>query len=60
MNNSVREVEKESFLIEDIIVNYSNIQITHANDNRTPASKLIRKIVFWGCFLALCGILIFY
>lgn len=59
MNNSVREVEKEVFLIEDI-VNYSNIQITHANDNRTPNAKLIRKVVFWGCLLALFGIAAFY
>lgn len=59
MNNSVRQVEERSFSIEDIVT-YSNIEITHANDNKTPNGKLIRKFVFWGCILALGGMLIFY
>jgi len=58
MNNTVR-VEKKEFSLEDIVT-YSNIEITHANDNKTPRGKIIGKIIFWGCILALCGILAFY
>lgn len=59
MNSSVRVEEKRNFSLEDIVT-YSNIEITHVNDNKTPNGKLIRKIIFWGCILALCGLLCFY
>lgn len=59
MNSSVREIEERNFSIEDIVT-YSNIEITHANDNKMPSGKLIRKVIFWGCIITLCGLLIFY
>lgn len=59
MNSIVREVEERNFSIEDIVT-YSNIEITHANDNKIPRGKLVRRLVFWGCIVALCGLLIFY
>ena len=58
MNNTVRVEEKE-FSLEDVVT-YSNIEITHANDNKAPCRKIIGKIIFWGCVLALCAILVFY
>lgn len=42
-----REIEEERYNIEDVIVPYSNIEITHANDNKPPFKIVIKKAVVW-------------
>lgn len=47
MNNTeISEVNEERFLIEDI-VSYSNIEITHVNDNRAPLKVMTAKLIVW-------------
>lgn len=46
--NKVSEVE-ERFSVEDI-VSYSNIEITHVNDNKTPNKVVAAKFVVWLIF----------
>ena len=43
---SKREIEEEG-VIEDVIVPYSNVKITHVNDNRPPFSVMLKKFVVW-------------
>ena len=53
MNVRVNEVEEEIFTIGDVIVPYSNIEITHANDNKAPMKFQLVRIVIWLAFIAL-------
>ena len=47
MNNTkVRDFNEERFSIEDI-VSYSNIEITHVNDNRAPMKVVTARVVVW-------------
>jgi hypothetical protein len=46
MNTSVDKVEKEHFSVEDI-VSYSNIEITHVNDNKAPVRIIATKVAIW-------------
>ena len=41
------EIEEERFSIEDVIVPYSNIEITHVNDNKPPFKVMVKKAVVW-------------
>lgn len=45
--NSSDKVEEERFVIEDIIVPYSNIEITHANDNKPPFKFILKRTIVW-------------
>ena len=47
MNIGVSESEEEYFSIEDIIVSYSNIEITHVNDNKAPVEVIAKKAIIW-------------
>jgi hypothetical protein len=46
MNTNTNEIEKEYFSIEDV-VSYSNIEITHVNDNKAPLKIVVVKAVAW-------------
>lgn len=50
---NMSEVKQESFSVEDIIVSYSNIEITHVNDNKVPVKVTLRKVVVVLVILAL-------
>lgn len=52
MNISVNESEEEYFSIEDI-VSYSNIEITHVNDNRAPMAVVAKKTIAWLLILSM-------
>ena len=52
MNISVSESEEEYFSIEDI-VSYSNIEITHVNDNRAPMAVVAKKTIVWLLILSM-------
>lgn len=44
--------EKSNFFTGDFAVSYSNIEITHVNDNKLPKAVLLKKIVV--LFVLLC------
>lgn len=46
MNVNIEENEEKHFSVEDV-VSYSNIEITHANDNKAPIKIVATKIVVW-------------
>lgn len=50
---NMSKVKQESFSVEDIIVSYSNIEITHVNDNKVPVKVTLRKVVVVLVVLAL-------
>lgn len=52
MNISVSKSEEEYFSIEDI-VSYSNIEITHVNDNRAPMAVVAKKTIVWLLILSM-------
>ncbi|MBQ7674430.1 MAG: hypothetical protein IJT36_07990 [Alphaproteobacteria bacterium] len=52
MNISVSESEEEYFSVEDI-VSYSNIEITHVNDNRAPMAVVAKKTIVWLLVLSM-------
>lgn len=56
----VREREQERFGIEDIIVPYSNIKITNANDNKPPLKVMFKKAVVWIILLGMLASLMFF
>ena len=59
MNNmSFERNEEQHFSIEDI-VSYSNIEITHANDNKTPMKIVVFKSVVWLLIISLIAGLFF-
>ncbi|MDR0677707.1 MAG: hypothetical protein LBF57_03485 [Holosporaceae bacterium] len=57
MNIDIKETEKDFFSIGDIIVSYSNIEITHVNDNKPPIKVLATKIILWGAIIAMIAAL---
>ena len=57
---SEREIEEERFSIEDIIVPYSNIEITHVNDNKPPFKVLLKKTVVWVLIIGMIASLFFF
>lgn len=50
MNIGVSKIEEEYFSIEDVIVPYSNIEITHVNDNKAPIEVIAKKAIIWLLF----------
>lgn len=38
--------EEERFSVEDI-VSYSNIEITHVNDNKMPNKLVVARFIVW-------------
>jgi hypothetical protein len=42
MNRKIGNVQEEHFCLENIM-SYSNIEITHANDNRAPLKTLVAR-----------------
>lgn len=56
----VREREQERFGIEDIIVPYSNIKITNANDNKPPFKVVFKKTVVWIVLAGMLASLMFF
>ncbi len=59
MNNiSFEKDEEQHFSIEDI-VSYSNIEITHVNDNKTPIKVVLFKSVIWLVIISLIAGLFF-
>ncbi len=59
MNNiRLNDDEEQYFSIEDIM-SYSNIEITHVNDNKTPIRIIAFKVVVWLLIIALIAGLFF-
>jgi hypothetical protein len=52
MNRKVDKVHEEPFCLESIM-SYSNIEITHANDNRAPLKTLIARGVVGMAIIAM-------
>ncbi len=52
MNVDVNRDEEEPFCIEDV-VSYSNIEISHVNDNHAPLKVIVAKVGVWALILAL-------
>lgn len=52
MNISVRGIEEEIFSLEDHIVEYSSIELTHANDNKAPLKVIFSKIIVYAFITA--------
>lgn len=46
--------------IEDVIVPYSNIEITHANDNKAPLKVIVKKAVVWVLIVSVAVGLLFF
>jgi hypothetical protein len=44
-------MEKRDFSIEDV-VSYSNIEITHANDNALPMKIIVTRAIVWVVIIA--------
>lgn len=42
-----KEIEEERYSIEDVVVPYSNVKITHANDNKPPLKLVFKRAVLW-------------
>jgi len=55
-----REIEEERYSIEDTIVPYSNIEITHANDNKPPFKVIVKKAVVWLLIIGMTAGLFFF
>ncbi len=47
MNIGISKSEEEYFSVEDVIVSYSNIEITHVNDNKAPVEIMAKKAIIW-------------
>lgn len=58
MNVDINRTEEEHFCIEDI-VSYSNIEISHVNDNRAPMKVIATKVAIWITIIALLSSLFF-
>jgi len=50
--NNIDQVEKEGFSLGDVML-YSNIEITHANDNKAPTRVIMVKVVIWAIIFAM-------
>ncbi|MBO4405864.1 MAG: hypothetical protein J5821_03975 [Alphaproteobacteria bacterium] len=55
-----KEIEEERFSIEDVIVPYSNIEITHVNDNKPPFKVMLKKAVVWLLIIGMVAGLFFF
>jgi len=55
-----REIEEERYNIEDVIVPYSNIKITHVNDNKPPFKIVVKKAVVWLLIIGMVAGLFFF
>lgn len=47
MYSKEREIKEERYSIEDVVVPYSNINITHANDNKPPFKIMLKRAMLW-------------
>jgi hypothetical protein len=57
MNTNVDRVEREYFSIEDV-VSYSNIEITHVNDNKAPMRVVAIKAIVCFVIISMIGALL--
>ncbi len=55
-----REIEEERFSIEDVVVPYSNIKITHVNDNKPPFKETLKKAIVWLLIIGMIAGLFFF
>ena len=55
-----REIEEERYNIEDVIVPYSNIEITHVNDNKPPFRVRVKRAVVWLLIVGMVAGLFFF
>ena len=55
-----KEIEEERYSIEDVIVPYSNIEITHVNDNKPPFKVVVKKAVVWLLIIGMIAGLFFF
>ncbi len=55
-----REIEEERYSVEDTIVPYSNIEITHANDNKPPFKVVFKKAIVWLLIIGMVAGLFFF
>lgn len=53
MNIGINIEEKEYFSVEDVVVSYSNIEITHVNDNQAPMAVVVKKFIVWSLILSM-------
>lgn len=54
MNVDTNNQNKERiFCLEEIVVPYFNIEITHVNDNKAPKIVTIKKAVVWLLLVAI-------
>ena len=60
MNINVGRKEEEHFAIEDVLVSYSSIEISHVNDNRAPATVIIKKVALWAVIVLAIVSLFFF
>ena len=59
MNINADRAEEEHFTIEDI-VSYSNIEVSHINDNKVPMNVMAKKVVVWAVVISLTVGLFFF
>lgn len=57
---NTREIEEERFMIEDVVVSYSNIEITHVNDNKPPFKVILKKGITWLLIISMIAGLFFF
>jgi len=57
---SEEEVEEERYNIEDVIVPYSNLKITHVNDNKPPLKLIFKRTVLWVLLVSMFVGLLFF
>ena len=60
MNINAGRKEEEHFAIEDVLVSYSSIEISHVNDNRAPATVIIKKVAIWVAIALAIAALFFF
>lgn len=46
-------VRQDDYILPEDIVSYSNIELTHVNDNKLPRKKMMAKIVAWTIIIVL-------
>ena len=57
---SEKEVKEERYSIEDVIVSYSNLKITHVNDNKPPLKLIFKRAVLWVLLISMVVGLFFF
>ncbi len=55
-----RAREEERYNVEDAVVPYSNIEITHVNDNKPPFKVMVKKAVVWLLIIGMVAGLFFF